>query len=279
MTVQPFTSVTEDGLLLDGKLYLPNERPTKAIIHVHGWGDTHYTWQDGSPMQFVTALAETAGKKGYAFLSVNNRGYGLESKHEIFEDCVLDIRSYLDGLEEMGCSSVILEGHSTGANKVAHYEVATGDKRFNALSLLSPTDDVGLHRHNPRKNNLEKNLTIAREFVDMGKGTQIMEGAYFGKDISARSYYNTLNPSSCHAIFNYSTGNFRTLSEIQIPKLAVFGSNDGFQINPTPREALEMLDKLHNMRTVLIEGASHRLDDRKTELARVVEEWLKELDV
>jgi len=284
--------VTEDGFILDGDLYLPRNRTTKALIHVHGWGDTYRAWQDGSPIQFIPYLAEAARREGYAFLSVNTRGQGLESElynadgnveitgsiYEIFEDCVLDIKSTIDELEGMGCSSVILGGHSNGANKVAHYETGTGDKRVKGLSLLSPTDDVGLIRHELGEEGFKRNLARARDIVMMGKGRQIMQSAYFGRDISAQSYFDILNQSSRYPIFNYSTGDLRILSGIQIPKLAVFGSDDGFQTKPTPREALEILDGLPNMRTVLIQGASHRLDNRKTKLARAVKEWLEELN-
>jgi dienelactone hydrolase len=141
---------TSDNLRLDGLLFEPEAKTDKIVIEVHGTSSSFYT------NQFVPVFAEHITGAGRAFLSFNNRGAELEkrfyreingkvvekvvlgSKHEVFEDCLLDIRAAVDYAESLGYTDIVLSGHSYGCNKVVYYALANNFE--GGIILLAPCD-------------------------------------------------------------------------------------------------------------------------------------------
>jgi dienelactone hydrolase len=165
--------VTSDSLRYDGLLFEPAGITKKVIIHIHGTAANFYSHR------FIDNFAAEYTKAGYAFLSFNNRGAGIDTdipkekdgkrigkvvigaNNEIFEDCILDIQSAADFAESKGFNEIILQGHSYGCNKVVYYAL---EKDFaGKLILLAPCDLCGIMESEDGliwKTNNIKNLDI-----------------------------------------------------------------------------------------------------------------------
>ena len=75
------------------------------------------------------------------------KGFGkfLDGKAEFekFEDCIKDIKAFVDFAEKEGFSEIVLLGHSLGCSKVAYYYYKTHDKRIKKIIFASQADMVG----------------------------------------------------------------------------------------------------------------------------------------
>ncbi len=277
---------TDDRLILDGLLFEPDKASGRAVLHVHGMGGNFYE------NRFLTAMAEHYTRAGYAFCTGNNRGHDLIADFKIdapkeqykrigdsrerFEDCVLDIKSWLQFLEHNGYADIILQGHSLGTSKVIYYLTQTGDKRISRTILISPSDMVGLFEDDKHH---EENLALAKKMVVEGKGDEMMPTLLWDwYYLTANTYANFGQRGNAIDIFNtYDRGAESVLQELSIPILAVIGSLDDSVIMPH-QEALNVIKaKAKNcpqFDTVIIEGATHSYFDREEELATVAINWL-----
>jgi len=85
--------------------------------------------------------AERAAKRGCAFLTVNTKGHDFRSDfvkktalglthvrigtaYEILEECIFDIKAWIDFLQGRGYLKVILQGESAGPLKTVFYQRA-----------------------------------------------------------------------------------------------------------------------------------------------------------
>src|SRR5258708_4101905 len=116
--------VTEDKLILQGLLYEPDQKTDKIILHVHGMAGNFYE------NKFLDVMAKTFTDNGWALLVPNTRGHDFISDfpvagekeeykrignfREKFEECVLDIKAWLDFASTENYRDVVLQGHSLG---------------------------------------------------------------------------------------------------------------------------------------------------------------------
>ena len=132
---------TEDGVLLHGAIFKPEEHGPRAALLTHGGWGNFYT---GLGRFLPGALA----KEGIACLSLNNRGhdYGTVADgepcigllREQFEDSPRDIEAGLRMLKERGYRRLVLIGHSYGSSKVAYSQNLRPDPDVEGLILCSP---------------------------------------------------------------------------------------------------------------------------------------------
>src|SRR3989344_1853900 len=249
MNSEFFRFTTEDNLTLQGIIYKSDNNNGKALLHIHGMGGNFYE------NIFLDSMAEKLTENSYALCCVNTRGHdiiadfpiaGAEEKYkrignayEKFEDCILDIKSAIDYLKNIGYNEIILCGHSLGAVKVAYYIAQTQDPRIRKLILMSPPDMVGL----TEKENSHKNLlNQAQKMIEEGHGdnllpTKIWDWYY----LSANTYVNLNTRDNPVDIFNtYDKTKPSLLSEIRIPTFAFLGEKDDAAIFPQ-QEALEII--------------------------------------
>ena len=163
--------VTSDNLRLDGLLYEPDTKTNKVIVHVHGTSSDFYR------TEYFEAMSAEYTNQGYAFLTFNNRGSGLEycfktitngkigksipigSRNEIFEDCAIDIQTAIDFAKNKGFNEIVLQGHSYGCNKVIWYAL---EKNFNSkIVLLAPCDICNIEK---KENNKTRNAHDSNNF-------------------------------------------------------------------------------------------------------------------
>ncbi|MFZ2979193.1 MAG: alpha/beta fold hydrolase, partial [Candidatus Magasanikiibacteriota bacterium] len=148
---------TEDQLILQGFYCSTIDKSTSkaCIIHIHGsYGNFYENF-------FLTEMSKQFTKNGFSFLSVGTRGRDYysdfkirkENKYEsvriggireIFQQCEIDIKSWVSYVKSLGYSKIILQGHSLGAMKVIYY-YSRSQISVNGIILISPPDHFGLH--------------------------------------------------------------------------------------------------------------------------------------
>ena len=283
---------TKDELELPGLLYEPGKRTTYALIHVHGWNGNFYE------NKFIDFIARESVANGHAFLTFNNRGTGfivdlIRRKRKVeyvkiggsvekFEDCIIDIKAAVDFLNKRGYKKIILQGHSTGCQKIAFYQYRTNDQRVKGLIELAPVDDVALVKRLLGKK-YEKSLKISKSMVKRGEGEEpipkwISFTNSYGKIImlTARRYLSIADPTTTGGrIFNYS-GKLKEIKSVNRPIFAIFGSKDEYEYRP--EEKLKILKKnVKKCDIRLIKNAGHGFVGFETELSKSVSSWIKQL--
>lgn len=276
---------TSDGLELHGLLCEPKQKTNKAIVHIHGWIGNFYE------NEFIEKIAQETVKKGFAFLTFNNRGNGIvtdlikrkESKVEYvriggslekFEECIFDIKAALDFLSKKGHTEIVLEGHSLGCQKSTYYLHKTYDKRIKGLILLAPVDDVCFAK-NLLKDKYQKALKIAKE---MGEKNMLEKSVpdfmAFYPLLNAKMFLSIADHNSSSGKIFYYNGELKEVSNLACPVLAIFGSKDQYQSGPN--EKLQILkEKIKNCDTKLINNADHGFVNFEDELSKVIGNWLK----
>lgn len=281
---------TEDSLMLQGQLYEPDTPTKKLVLHVHGMAGNFYE------NEFLDAMFKTFTNNGWAFLAPNTRGHDLiadipisgdEEKfkrignsREIFEECLLDIKCWMDFAENRGFSEIVLQGHSLGSVKAVYYLAKTHDKRISKLVLASPPDMVGLAEAEAESDHQE-NLELSRKMVEKNKGDDFLPKLLWNWYwLSAKTYINFGERDGPIDVFNtYDKEKSSILSEINIPTLAFFGEKDDAAILPL-KEALEVIrSKAKNcskFETKIVDGASHGYFAREQQAADLILNWINE---
>jgi pimeloyl-ACP methyl ester carboxylesterase len=199
--------------------------------------------------------------------------------YERMADCVPDIRAGLALLAERGCRRFILQGHSHGAVKVAHYLVSTGDRRVAGLVLLSPSDDLGWGRKmlGDRFGAAQRR---ARALVRAGRERELMPAGMFPYPVSAGTFLDCFGPGAIPAMFNLSLTDrlrFPELTGIRVPVLVVVGTVDeAFPLEPDEyirrlRQAMAGVSSFHGQ---VISGAPHNYLGCEGRLGAMLDCWL-----
>jgi len=279
-----------------------------SVVHVHGWDGNFYE------NRFIDHAAQVCSRMGIGFVSGNNRGHDymadilrssrsqkLEARrqksevrrreekldyvqiggmYEKLADSVADIRAWVDFAVGRGAKQVILQGHSHGAIKVAHYLVATRDPRVCGLILLSPSDDMGTARKQLGDRFLWV-LARARELVRAGKGRQLMQERDSQYPVSAATFFDCHNKGSITGIFNMSRTDrreFPELASISVPVLVAVGTvEEAFVAAPQKYvdDIRACMVNCPSFTGAVIDGAPHNYLGREAQLARVLEKWLR----
>lgn len=164
-----------DGLSLDGALFMPQARTRRVVLHVHGYMGSFY--QPG----FVNTMARALAREGWAMLSFNNRGSGVQTRFyknadgkkervilggltEKMDECIMDISGAIDFLKGRGFEEIILSSHSLGCSKIAYYAMKTGyaDK----MIMLAPCDSCR-SRGDKEKEEIRKKILPADGVFDI----------------------------------------------------------------------------------------------------------------
>ncbi len=284
----------EDGIELHGLLHEPDQRTDTVLVHVHGMGGNFYE------NKFLDFFAKELTDSGIAFCVFNNRGCELikdtyklmENKppeivrvgtaYEIFEESILDIKSFIKFVEDSGFTKIHLSGHSLGCPKIAYYISETQDERISSLSLLSPSDMLGLVRSQPEQ--FQKSLSEAKMLVTDGLGRQLLSDWVWGEyPTSAETYLSLFADDAQDAIFNFYNpeDKLEALSKIKIPTYAVMGTKDDalvVSIEETFSRIAVALSNSPKVKTEILGDANHGYRGHEQQLADAVTAWLKGLN-
>ncbi|MFH1294943.1 MAG: alpha/beta fold hydrolase [Candidatus Aenigmatarchaeota archaeon] len=272
---------TSDDLELQGLLFKAN-RGRKAVIHIHGWTGNFY--ED----VFIDYIAKALTNDGMAFLTFNTRGSGhvqeflkgvgkkrvmIGGSLERFEDCIKDIGAALNFMSKRGFKEFILQGHSTGCQKIVHYYNKTRDSRIRGLIFLEPTDDPPICSRF-LGNRYNEALVYAKKMVMNGAPDRSMpDWLPFGIRLSAQKFLSMSDPTSTEGrIFSYS-GNLDEIRKIDVPVLAVHGAKTEYQ--DKPGEKLMILKKtVPDCETNLLD-TNHWFSGQEKRLGETIVNWIK----
>lgn len=283
-----------DGTKMKALLY-GSGRSDSIIIHVHGMAGNFYE------NAFLEVIAAECEKKGVDYLCFNNRGHdyiadcerltnkGEESfsaggAYEIFDDCVYDIEGVVRWALTRGYSHIYLEGHSSGANKIAYsyHAMDLKEEEFSKIKgviFISPCDDVGVFEAEVDATAREKSITLAKRYIDEGKGNELMPiGTFFDYLLSAKTFLDCFVDNSSLDMFPYRKGSIAgcKVEKINVPLLITFGDNGDF-ILQNIAEIRKIYEKstLKNCVVQVIGGANHSYKSCEQELAETIITWVK----
>lgn len=276
---------TSDGLELQGLLFEPRGAGGAIVIHVHGWTGNFYE------NLFLDNIAKELNSRGISFLTFNNRGAGhiqeflarkkdslkcvkIGGSLERFEDCILDINSSVSFARKRGYRKIILQGHSTGAQKSAFYIIRKGAADMAGLVLLEPTDDPWVMKNLLGKK-YSRLLRLAKDNVESGKPSTPIPEKYFpygfGIISSARFLSMSQPTTNEEKLFSYS-GNLSEIRRIKVPIFVVFGSNTEWQKNYL-KAIGRMKSAAIDCEAKVIRGANHLFSGHEGALGRAVAAW------
>lgn len=279
---------TKDGYVLHGLLQEPIKKTNTIIIHVHGSAGNFYQ----SP--FYSALFAMASDLNIAFISTNSRGTGVYDVEEgtkfrgaaveIFEECLLDIDSWIEHALSKGYKNIILEGHSFGTNKVQYY-IFHGKYRnyVKALILLGFTDSYGGQIVYLNKNNVKNEdiLEEANNLIKQGKSINLLSNLFINwgeLPQTAQSYKNFMTPGSeLSKILPIESKSLPNFSKIKVPILGIVGDrNECTVINP--QDAVDFLNRENKLATCyMIQNSDHSYRGKEKELVRLVKDFLRKV--
>jgi len=280
---------TSDGFQFDG-LLSEAETSEKIIIHIHGMA--------GSILleEYYIHMHEYYPSNGYSFLAGEHRGTGMVTDFakndpdsirgnafEKFEDCVLDIQSWIDYAKSLGYEEIWLQGHSLGTSKVTYYVNQVKDHGVAGLILLSPSDMIGLVHDPEGQKDHDILFPEATKLVSEGKGQELLSRKLWGYNmLSASTYLNFFGDNARGAIFNYGDESlgWDVVNSLYIPVIAFTGTkDDGIAPVMEAHEAMKKLEsELKNspkVKTVVYEDAEHSFSGFGEKIVTDVIEFIK----
>lgn len=286
---------TEDEIVLHG-LLRESPRSRKIVINIHGSASNFYE------EPFIKEMATIFPEEGFSFLSTNNRGNAVlthtwqrcGSAIEKFEDCLKDIDAWVAYALEKEYSTIILQGHSLGTEKIVYY-MSKGAHRneVSGIALLGFSDSYGNALKFMEKRHCKEELfNEARELVANHQGDRFLTSVWLSHagilPKSAASFLNQFSEGSeLSTALPLRLGKLDLYSAIDRPILAVISDNDestdkgivrdGSEHTILPvQEAAQLLEKSNNQtRAVIISDTGHDFEGKEQELTRVVSEFLK----
>lgn len=222
---------TEDGLILDG-MYFPFYGSDTVLAHTHGTASFY------NNEIFEPHLLEYCKRKGYGFLSFNNRGAHIfndqcGAAYEKFSDSPKDIDAWLNRLKQNGIKNVILSGHSLGTEKIANYVKNHKHDMVKSILLLAPSDTIG--NQNRYENKIGKcYMNEAKLMIMTNRGNELL---------SDQKAHAGVLPMSASAYFDFYTQGMpldsalpfrnRDLEFFGIECFALVPNNDHYNITST----------------------------------------------
>ena len=288
------TVTTKDKLILHG-LLIEDRNSNKIVINIHGTASNFYE------EPFFENMAVAFPENGFSWLSINNRGNSVlthtwqktGSAVEKFEDCLLDIDAWIEFVTNKGYSTIILQGHSLGTEKIVYYlNKGKYKTKIAGVILLGFSDSFGYAHKFMDKTNCKKELfNEAENLIKNGRGEQFLTTQWYSHagilPKSAESFINQFSDNSeLSKAFPFRLKKLDFYSKIKVPILAVISDNDKFtnaavvkegsEYTMMPiNEAIELLRKSNSRtKTVVIPKTNHDFEGKEEELTNVVTDFL-----
>lgn len=278
-----------DGVKLQGLLFEPEKGNETIVIHIHGMAGSFYE------NSFIPIMASRYTESGLAFLTFNNRGHDYlcdlvkttmgktesvmgGAAYEVIEESLFDIEGAINYAKKIGYKKIILQGHSSGANKIV-YSMSQKPLDVMGVALISPCDDLGLHIDDvgDKRNELIK---YAESKVNSGNPETLMpENTFFNYWLSAKTYCSCFKDGSAFDTFPYRDSNnpFLMFNSIDVPIFVSFGTDGEFLLQE-PKEVFSLLKQKKstkaNLSFHIISGASHSYTGKEHELVSELLTWI-----
>lgn len=282
-------TITTDGLELKG--FWVDNKSEVAVFHSHGTSGDFYTHE------FVELEGNKLSAKGISFLTANNRGHDVYAdirKHvngkvewysggggfEKFEDCLLDIDSWIDFLAGQGVKKIILQAHSL-TQKILYYQALKKNPKVIGQIHLSPCNDSGYVYYQVGEKRFNEINEQVKKMIDEGEGRELLpKELYVVCPMSALAYFGYLTEEGAGNLFPYhkkASPKWKILSQTADPLLAIYGGADVF-IKPSVDEAARLFQEKAKKATVkIIKDASHSYLGFEKELVDSIVNWIAKL--
>jgi pimeloyl-ACP methyl ester carboxylesterase len=283
---------TEDDLRLMGAHYPGND---VCIVEVHGMSGNFIE------NYYANVLGEKLASQGYGFIYGHNRGYGhvndistrpvksedngwnttrIGEAYELFEDSPKDVDAWVTKARDLGYKKIILVGHSLGCNKVVYYLSQNPEADITGVILASPPDMVGLVELERYQPDHLKLLKQARELVEAGKPREMVDGQIWDwYMLSAQTYLSLFEQGGAadNLPVLRNPDAFEQLASIKQPILGIMGEHDDIEIRSL-KEDIELIKSkatgTSEFKIAFIPGANHDYQNRETDFADVVTNWV-----
>lgn len=283
---------TADGLRLMGLHYAGQK---SCVLLIHGMSGNYIE------NYFGHVIGSTLQKQEIGFIYAHNRGYNhindiatkplkadntygttrLGVTYELFEDCLVDIRAWIDEIKDIGYEGIILAGHSLGCNKVIYYLSQYQDSAITGVILLSPPDLIELIESNNYQPNHKELMKQAEKLIKQGKGRQLLPTLIWDwYNLSVQTYVSLFKrdgPNDNLPIWQRKD-RFEQLETIHQPILAIMGERDDIAIFGLENDLQTIKQKAincHQFDGFLLKNANHVYNNCETELATKISHWLK----
>ncbi len=272
---------TPDDITLFGLLTKSNDKDT-ILINIHGTGSGFYV------EEFEQEFSERIPKIGISTLFTNNRGnYTLECwqntgcAQEKFEDCVIDINTWIEFALNNGYKNIILQGHSLGTEKVVYYmEKGKYKELIKAVILLGFSDSFGVQIKFLETQSIDP-MKNAKELVSEGKGHEFINSIWLSHagvlQKTANSYINCFSEDSelSKALPLRKGKDLLFYQNIKVPILGVISDTD----NWNAMLGVDTIDLLRNENVnaeiKTISNTDHSFSGKQKELVDIVEDFIK----
>ena len=277
---------TERGTLLNGVLFSSEKKADTVVIAITGIHGNFYS----NPFYYNIGDTLTTGGIDFIYAQTND-AFGqiqtfnvktqtpelIGSWNEDFNYVDEDIEGYLNFAHKEGYKTIILAGHSLGANKVIYYLSRHHDKNnVSHFILLSPANLTWL-----MKNVTEREKQIILEYVENGNGDKILPFYFMGwVECIAKTAYQWLFTPTLNNVHVEADGDFSQAEKITHTGAMIIGTYDNFTYgNPAG-----FLSNINNHmptakenKLIFIQNTGHTYQKKEQEIAedilKVVKEW------
>lgn len=272
---------TPDNFTLFGFLAEADKKGT-ILINIHGTGSCFYA------EEFESKFIERLPNLGVSVLFTNNRGnYTLESwqatgcAREKFEDCLIDIDTWIQFALDKGYTKIILQGHSLGTEKVTYYmEKGKHKDKVIAVILLGFADSFGCQMKFLETQKIDPMIN-ALELIKEGRGDELITSTHLCHagvlPKTANSYVNCFSNNSelSKALPLRKGKDLLYYQNIKVPILGVICDTDEWS-EMLGIDTVGLLKKENsNARIETISNTDHSFTGKKMELVDIVENFLK----
>lgn len=273
---------------LHGLWYGPR-KARRVIVLVHGLCSSVFSRINREmPQQLVDSKT--------AVLAFNNRGHDIVSSlysmnpygktvraggaHEVFTDCVDDIRGAVLYAKKNGVKEIYLAGHSTGCQKAIYYAHKMKKRsHISGIILLAPVSDYAAALKTDKKGALARAAKESRKLVMSGKKHELLPASLLTKWSvnDAQRFLSLYTPDSVETIFPYEqTGKVpRLLRSIKKPILVLWAEEDQYGDRPAKEirdwfaEHLKTRDKIE-----IIPDVGHSFKGAEKRVANSIRSWI-----
>jgi len=280
--MKPIIKVTtDDGKELYGWLSEPAQKSATIFINIHGTSSNFYC------EDFLYPVVDELNNRGVTTLLTNNRGAdGLNgwekggSAEEIFEECLLDLDSWIAFTISLGYEDIILSGHSLGTEKVVYYmNHGKLRGRVKKAVLLAPADSFGFEYLYMKKMGTDF-VDEAKKLVTEAKGDSFISSRYCHAGVlpkTAESFLSFFAPDSeLSKTLPFKSGKLPMYAKIDVPVLVIISDNQDDEYTIVPIcEALDLMKSENpNTNTVMLSDTDHIFEGKELELAKEISEFI-----
>lgn len=284
---------TDDRIQIDGALAVTNTKRL-GLLFVHGLGSTlfktRHLWE---------RIAQHGRRYGIGVLALQTRGHDISASYrikqsrrsyrvggagyEIFNESLFDIGAGVRHLAGLGYKRVVLLGHSTGANKVAHYAAKKRDRRVRGVILAGPARDLTLEVL--RVGSVAKQNRLVQKIQAFskshGRHTTLPEKFAGHLHISAQRYLSLYRAGSSEDVFPYGepSGRWTTLGSIRVPLCIIFGGDDQYLGKHTPEYIVGLINekakRASSVSADVLPGNGHSFQEDPDAFAKSAIGWMR----